>query len=168
MARAFDPKTLSVLSEIGQRPQVGSRELFKSFSKDLSYKEFYNVLFRLSQLELITKTKHRGELVTQITPEGKKLLVRKRPEPDGTWKLVTFDIPEKQKKVRTVLRAKLKSLGFKKWQNSLWISPYRLDEEVRAELDILAKRFFIRLLEVSRINRTDDLATLFPDLGPRV
>lgn len=168
MARAFDPKTLNVLSEIGKRPHVGSRELFKSFSKDLSYKEFYNVLFRLSQLELITKTKHHGELVTQITPEGKKLLVRKMPEPDGIWKLVTFDIPEKQKKVRAVLRAKLKALGFKKWQNSLWVSPYRLDEEVRGELDILAKRFPIRLLEVSRVNRTDDLEVLFPDLKANV
>jgi DNA-binding transcriptional regulator PaaX len=74
---------------------------------------------------------------------------------------VIFDIPEKQKYVRVVLRAKLKALHFKKWQNSIWISPYKLDEEIEAEFDELAKKFFVRLIKTKDINLTEDLEKMF-------
>ena len=101
--------------------------------------------------------------MVSITEEGRKMLSRARPDRDGVWKLVIFDIPEKQKYVRTVLRAKLKSLHFKKWQNSIWVSPYKLDEEIENELKQLSKKFFIRLIKTTDINETADLEKLFAD-----
>ena len=86
---------------------------------------------------------------------------RLSPKKDGVWKLVIFDIPEKHKYVRNVLRAKLKTLHFKKWQNSIWASPFALDEEIETELLALAKKFFVRLIKTTEINETKDLEEMF-------
>lgn len=41
---------------------------------------------------------------------------------DGKWRLVIWDIPEKRRAARDLLRYKLKQLGFKQWQQSVWAS----------------------------------------------
>ena len=110
---------------------------------------------------MIKKERTGGDLYANITGDGKTLLKRTLPAKDGVWKLVIFDIPEKQKYVRAVLRAKLKALHFKKWQNSIWVSPFALDEEIEAELHQLSKKFFIRLIKTTDINETADLEKLF-------
>jgi hypothetical protein len=160
MARIFTPLTLSILAEIQKKPGISPKELTK-YHSGLPYKELYNTVFRLAGLELIKKEVVSGAISLTITPEGEKSLGRNAPKRDGVWKLVIFDIPEKQKYVRVVLRAKLKALHFKKWQNSIWISPFILDKEIEEELGQLGKRFFVRLIKVKEINITDDLEGLF-------
>lgn len=64
-----------------------------------------------------------------ITPEGHRRLedilpsVYVLPKWDGKWYFVIFDIPEKIKTKREILRAYLKIFKFGKLQNSVWISP---------------------------------------------
>ena len=163
MARIFNEKTLAILQELSGHSGIAFGDLYhKKFKSLFSYKDFYNTLYRLSDLGLLERTQDNGKLAAQITSDGKKILSRLLPVRDGVWKLVIFDVPEKQKYVRTVLRAKLKSLHFKKWQNSIWISPYALDEEIEQELSQLSKKFFVRLIKTTSINNTDDLEKLFP------
>ncbi len=53
---------------------------------------------------------------------------------DGRWRLVLFDIPESQRKVRARLCRGLHQLGFGYLQNSVWISPdppVRISEMLR-------------------------------------
>jgi predicted transcriptional regulator/CRISPR/Cas system-associated endoribonuclease Cas2 len=162
MARIFTPLTLEILSEIQKKPEISPKEIHRHHVS-CDYKELYNTIFRLANLELIKKQTVKGEISLTITQDGEKALQRNSPKPDGVWKLVIFDIPEKQKYVRVVLRAKLKALHFKKWQNSIWVSPYALDEEIEAELDELGKKFFVRLIKTKEINLTDDLEKMFLD-----
>jgi DNA-binding transcriptional regulator PaaX len=164
MARKFNQKTLEILETLNNsRKTMSSKELFKLHGLGMPYKDFYNLLFRLSDLGLAKKEKIPGGLNVNITKDGEKLFMRHRPTKDGVWKLVIFDIPEKQKKIRQILRAKLTALHFKKWQNSIWITPYALDEEIEEEMKMLADKFFVRLIKVKEINKTDDLEKLFPD-----
>jgi DNA-binding transcriptional regulator PaaX len=160
MARIFTPLTLEILSEIQKKPEISPGEIHKRHST-VAYKELYNTVFRLANLELIKKETASGKIRLTITAEGEKILGRNSPERDGVWKLVIFDIPEKQKYVRVVLRAKLKALHFKKWQNSIWISPYALDSEIEEELNQLAKKFFVRVIKTKEINLTEDLEKMF-------
>jgi DNA-binding transcriptional regulator PaaX len=161
MARIYNKNTLAILTKIAEKNHISGKVLYPQVKDRISYKDFYNTIFRLSEQELITKEDDVGELLLKITPDGQKLLVRSNPKKDGVWKLVIFDIPEKQKYVRTVLRAKLKALHFKKWQNSIWISPYALDTEIETELKELGKKFFIRLIKSTEINITEDLNKMF-------
>lgn len=162
MSRQYHSLTLSILKVLHNlKSTVSAQKLFRETGAKMPYKDFYNILFRLSDSGYVKKFKLDGELLIELTNEGSKLINRKQPTKDGVWKLVIFDIPEKQKYVRTVLRAKLKSLHFKKWQNSIWISPYALDEEIEEELKSLAEKFFIRLIKTTDINNTKDLEKIF-------
>jgi len=159
MSRNYHPVSIAILKFLaGKNKPADFKEVKSACAGKLSAKDFYNYLFRLEQQEFISKTGNN----IGLTPEGRKLLQRLQPSKDGVWKLVIFDIPEKQKYVRTVLRAKLKTLHFKKWQNSIWVTPFALDEEIEAELKSLGKKFFVRLIKSSDINVTDDLEKLFP------
>jgi phenylacetic acid degradation operon negative regulatory protein len=56
---------------------------------------------------------------------------------DGTWTVVAFSVPEKQRNVRHVLRTRLRWLGFASLYDGLWVSPRASADEVGAELDEL-------------------------------
>jgi DNA-binding transcriptional regulator PaaX len=158
MARIYNKISADILKVLAlSNKPVFFSELKREAAGKLSAKDFYNYLFRLAQQELILKTQKAAE----ITPEGRKLLKRLVPSRDGVWKLVIFDIPEKHKYVRTVLRAKLKQLHFKKWQNSIWASPYILEVEIEEELNELGKKFFVRLIKTTQINNLQDLEQMF-------
>ncbi len=163
MSRIFNTKTLKILKEVSLNPEVPAQILFDSYSRSLSYKDFYNTLYRMRQNGLLEAREQAGKMTLKITSDGQRLLARFHPEKDGIWKMVIFDIPEKQKFVRVILRAKLKSLHFKKWQNSIWISPYAMDSEIESELKELGKKFFVRLIKTKDINVTDDLEKMFKD-----
>ncbi len=47
---------------------------------------------------------------------------------DGKWRVMLFDIKEKQRKVRNHLRSELRTIGFRKLQNSVWVYPYECEE----------------------------------------
>jgi phenylacetic acid degradation operon negative regulatory protein len=49
---------------------------------------------------------------------------------DGNWYLASYDIPEKRRKHRDILRINLKRLGFGEMHASLWICPFNFLEEV--------------------------------------
>lgn len=67
------------------------------------------------------------ELLIKLTDPGKdralwaKMLAGDR-KWDGRWRLVIWDIPEKRRAARDMLRMKLKQLGFTRWQKSVWVS----------------------------------------------
>ncbi|PIR96362.1 MAG: hypothetical protein COT92_01520 [Candidatus Doudnabacteria bacterium CG10_big_fil_rev_8_21_14_0_10_42_18] len=161
MSRPYHPLTIDILTELSSAGELPFSKIYKALAKNLKYKEFYNAMYRLEAADLIKKIKSEGQLIAAITEEGNRLLMRKKPKKDGVWKLVIFDIPEKHKKVRNILRAKLKQLQFKKWQNSIWVSPYALDSEIEEELDELGKRYFVRLIKTTEINNTENLEKLF-------
>ena len=55
----------------------------------------------------------------------------KRPEIwDKKWRVVSFDIPEKHKTARNILRTKLIELGFEKIQESVYVHPFDCTEEI--------------------------------------
>lgn len=163
MSRSYNNSTVNILKTIDQKGAVNTGELYETLGKKQSYKDFYNTIFRLTRQGLIDKKDTGQGLLLSVTAEGFKLIRQMCPEKDGIWKMVIFDIPEKQKYVRVVLRSKLKALRFKKWQNSIWVSPFKLDEEIETELNQLAKKFFIRLIKTKDINYTEDLEKMFTD-----
>lgn len=161
MSRIFNEQTVRVLKTVSENPGISSKKLFAAVKPAQKYKDFYNNIYRLLDQGLLERFLNNEGICLKLSAEGKKILMRVAPERDSVWKLVIFDIPEKQKKVRIVLRAKLKQLNFKKWQNSIWISPYRLDEEIENEFNELGKKYFIRLIKTTDINHAEDLEKLF-------
>ena len=71
---------------------------------------------------------------------------------DGQWRVVCFDVPEKQRHTRTLISVKLGELGFYRLQDSLFIYPYPCDEFVRLAYDGLGLRPHLRYLLVRKID----------------
>lgn len=72
-------------------------------------------------VELIDDT----EMLFRLTDSGRDRALWERMKYgdekwDGRWRLVIWDIPEKRRVTRDLLRFKLKQLGFVQWQKSVW------------------------------------------------
>ena len=130
MPKNLNTNSIRILKLVSQSPGINTEDIYTQFKDSLDYKSFYNNIYRLVSAGLINRETKNTETTLWITELGQKSFFRLEPQRDGIWKLVIFDIPEKQKYVRVVLRAKLKALHFKKWQNSIWVSPYKLEEEI--------------------------------------
>lgn len=155
MPRIISGLSLEILVLLAKNP-IPLEKIYTEFSKE-NKKKVYDTLFRLTKQDLLQL---RNDLYS-ITESGKIELYTLSPKKDGVWKIVVFDIPETQRPVRNFLRAKLKSLGFKLWQNSIWISPFAIAPEIETEFNELAKHHFVRLIKTTDINYDKDLLELF-------
>lgn len=158
------PRPLSELSRhilvlLSHNGPMMLHQLYDLCPTESSKKKVYDTLFRLTGQGLVNLNSDRYS----ISEDGAILIHTIDKKRDNVWKIIIFDIPETKRQVRNVLRSKLTSLGFKKWQNSIWISPYTLAPEIEEELNELAKHFFIRLIKTTEINATDDLEAMFAD-----
>lgn len=157
MSRIYNSSSIYLLELLKKGKESNAKRLHSLVLPAKPYKEFYNLVFRLQEQELVRRT----EAGLELTEEGEKLLARLKPQKDGVWKMVIFDIPEKHQRVRNILRAKLKQLHFKKWQNSIWITPFALDSQIEKEFSQLAEKYFIRLIKFADINYSKDLDEMF-------
>jgi phenylacetic acid degradation operon negative regulatory protein len=91
----------------------------------------------------IEKIIKNGEVYFRLTSQGEEKIIRdfpiislKKKPWDRRWRIVVFDIPEKAKRIREYLRAKLVELGFAMLQESVWITPFSIVEDLREYLEI--------------------------------
>src|SRR3989338_5822797 len=87
---------------------------------------FKQLLYRMLKTGSIEKRVTNGEPELILTGSGRKLVERKfsmfkqqQKHWDGYWRLIIFDIPEKERNKRQRLRNKLLELGFGMWQKSI-------------------------------------------------
>src|SRR3989344_164540 len=86
---------------------------------------------------LIFRDKEGGKNYVRLTKKGEEKLARydlgelkvERPKRwDGKWRLVIFDIRERRRSTRDLLRQQLQGLGLVRLQNSVWVYPYDFSE----------------------------------------
>lgn len=103
-------------------------------------KNFCNAFSRLKQQGLIKIKNRNGQIYISLTGEGKKkagkyqineLQIKKPNKWDRKWRILIFDIKEKQRIKREALRGKLKELRLLKLQDSVWIYPYDFHKEIK-------------------------------------
>ena len=69
-------------------------------------------------------------------PIHTRAFAKPRPDWDGMWTMIAFTVPEDQRRVRPMLRARLQSLGFAPLYDGLWVSPHAPDKELDIALEI--------------------------------
>lgn len=111
---------------------------------------------RLRQRRLIEQDdKNAEKIIIRLTQEGKIFLLAKKNASeidwDGKWRIVIFDIPESKKLVRNVLRRKLKSWGFERWQKSVWASKKNLTEPLRSLIKDLEIEDWVLVIESGNV-----------------
>jgi DNA-binding transcriptional regulator PaaX len=95
------------------------------------------VFGKLLQYGYIQIEKKHGRSYVRLTTKGEHFaarmgegrLVPKKPKHwDKKWRLLMFDIPERRRRTRTLVRQTLLNLGFYRLQDSVWVYPYDCEE----------------------------------------
>ncbi|MEX0877902.1 MAG: CRISPR-associated endonuclease Cas2 [Candidatus Spechtbacterales bacterium] len=118
-------------------------------------------------------SKDKTKLHFELTEKGKRLVqsykldelnLSQQSKWDGKWRFVMFDIPEKSRYARDILRDKLENLGFFRIQQSVWVYPYACEKEI----DFLAEFLYIKacvLIFTGKVNKDEELKVHFRKLG---
>lgn len=89
------------------------------------------------------------------------LEIKKPKKWDGIWRIVTFDIPESEKRARNALRLKLKELGFYQLQKSVFIHPYPCLNEIQFIEEIFKVSPYVNFIEAQKIEGDEWLKSKF-------
>jgi len=138
-------------------PYFGTN-LLKSFKnkKKYSKRKVYDVFYNLQRYGYINFEKRNHQLYMTLTDKGRRIagifqiddLKIKVPRKwDRKWRLVIFDISELKRTKRELFRSKLKQLGFKPLQKSVWACPY----ECKDEIELLREFFGLSKKEICLI-----------------
>jgi phenylacetic acid degradation operon negative regulatory protein len=118
-----------------QRPTF--RNLTDSFEGWAYRNGFRTQLARLEKLKFLEEHRPARDVRWHRLTESGRLQALGGRDPlacwdhawDGQWRLVVFDVPVDQEKVRKHLRRFLRSRGFGCLQNSVWITPHSVGKE---------------------------------------
>ena|SRR3989338_8503040 len=91
----------------------------------------------------------------QIQKEFPLLGWRKKPW-DGKWRIVMYDLPEKDRYKRDALRRVLKKLGMGQWQLSVWVSPHPIQDKIYGLLKRYGLENYCGVYEAKRLVGEDD------------
>lgn len=112
----------------------------------------------LSTGDVERKVDKKGNVFLELTSEGKSKMRRRfslfpmaSKKWDGIFMIVIFDIPEKQRVIRDNLRDKLRELGFGMLQESVWISPYHFEEDLREFLILNGLKDIVFVLSARKL-----------------
>lgn len=127
-------------------------------------REFYN------ERIVDYKEKEDGTVEIVLTKDGRQKALKyqideikiKKPDKwDGKWRMVIFDIPEKKKKAREALREKLKELGFKELQKSVFIYPFECENEIDFIVEVFEIRPYVRYMVVDSFTNEEQFRLKF-------
>lgn len=121
------PNMTRLLKEF-DRPAKNRTQLYRRINQGIQ---------RLKERGLVKVTGAYSDRRITITKKGLHVIGKIRlgeykiPEPafwDGKWRVLIFDIREKRRLVRSQLRTLIRSAGFIRIQDSVWVYPYPCDE----------------------------------------
>lgn len=124
-------------------------------------KEQHRISSMLSHLRAQGLVQHSGSrrsTVWKLTRKGQEEVRRAElilPPKDGVTRIVTFDIPEKQRQKRGWLRTQLLACGFKPLQRSVWIGERPLPSDLIRKIDDLHLADFIHIIGTSHRGTLD-------------
>lgn len=139
--------------------------------KEIEKRKLLRIVKEFYENRLIDyREKEDGNVYIVLTKNGQKkaleyqineLKIKKPDKWDGKWRIVIFDIPEKKKKAREVLRAKLKDLGFKELQKSVFVLPYECEDEIDFIVEVFEIRSWVRFLKVDSFTNEEQFRIKF-------
>ncbi|MDP3957441.1 MAG: CRISPR-associated endonuclease Cas2 [bacterium] len=80
---------------------------------------------------------------------------------DKLWRVVLFDIPEEERKIRNTLRQHLKRMHFFSLQESVFVHAYDCEKEIRRLSEYFGNGKYIRFIEAKRIDNETELKVHF-------
>ena len=65
--------------------------------------------------------------------------------------MLIFDMPARNRKARNLLRSILQNLGYKMFQQSVWITPYDVSEKTESYLQMYSLDRYVKIFLIEEI-----------------
>jgi DNA-binding transcriptional regulator PaaX len=110
--------------------------------------------------ELILTKKGRRE-ASRLNFIGNTINIKNSKKWDKKWRVVAFDIPEKDRIFRGILRQHLFELDFYKLQNSVFVSPYPFEKPILELISLYSAEKYVRVITALKIDNEKKLKEIF-------
>ncbi len=133
-------------------------------------RELRRITVYMKKRGLVTGSYEHGLVITKAgkrraeTADFDNLAIPKPNTWDKKWLLVLFDIPERQKRGRDYLTHKLRMLGFRPLQQSVWVYPFPCLEEIEAVTMAFGVSKYVTYIETAHIDHQNKLITKFSEV----
>jgi len=153
----FTPRTAYQLS---YRIFNERSHLYRAYQNRLSRRRFGQFLYRLKKNNYIKVESLQGKQAIMLTQKGinkaimnyfKKDITKFNKRKDGKWIMIIFDIPQKHNKARGLLRSILKNLGYKMFQQSVWVTPYDVSEKTEELLQWYSLDEYVKIFLIEKL-----------------
>lgn len=132
--------------------------IFKKYRNDRNKRKFSNLLYYLKINGYIKVKNLENKQAIILTKEGISkalkasfILEKTKKRKDGKWVMLIFDIPVKHKRARNLLKSILINLGYKLFQQSVWISPFDVSEKTEALLQMHSLDKYVKIFLIEEI-----------------
>lgn len=138
----------------GQKEKVmrATENLVRKYRTDKNKKKFDRMVNYLDEKGFVVKKEIAGKKMIFITQKGMKRSLsfklknsQKEKRKDGKLVLLVFDVPEKSRSIRYLLRSVLRNLGYKMIQQSVWASSYDVLDETKKFLDLYFLSNYVKI-----------------------
>lgn len=126
--------------------------IYKKYRKEKSERQFSNFIYYLKRKGYIKIKNLEGKEALILTKNGIEKALKAsfklgeaQKRRDGKWLMLIFDIPKDCRKKRDLLRSILQNLGYKLFQQSVWITPYDVSEKTE---DLLQRHFLDEYVKI--------------------
>jgi len=151
-------RTLRILKKDWQR--ISQQNFNRSIHRLSEEKLLEEKIFADGSFKLVLTDRGKKE-ATKLSLLGNSISFKKPKRWDGKWRVVLFDIPEKDRVFRDILRQHLKDLRFRKLQNSVFVSPYPFEKPILELVELYRASSYVRVITAFRIDNEDGLKRHF-------
>lgn len=132
--------------------------VIRKYRKDKNRQKFDQLLYRLKKNNYIKIKNLENKKAILITQRGLLKIIRpsfkvqgQKKRKDGKWIMIIFDIPQKHQKARSLLRSVLQNLGYKIFQQSVWVNPYDVSEKTESLLQAYSLEKYVKIFLIEEL-----------------
>ncbi len=132
--------------------------VFDKYRHSKNKQKFHNLIYYAKRKGLIHIKSLEGKKAVMLTKEGlgkalkaSFIMEGKKKRKDGKWTMLIFDVPERYRKSRDLLRSILHNLGYKMFQQSVWITPYDVSDPTESLLQMYSLDKYVKIFLIEEI-----------------
>lgn len=134
--------------------------VFRKYRNDKNKQQFKQMVYHLKKNNYIKVKNLENKKAVILTKQGIDKVLKisfkieaqdNQKRKDGKWIMLMFDIPQWNKKARTLLRNVLCNLGYKMFQQSVWVTPYDVSEKTEKLLQTYSLDQYVRIFLIEEL-----------------
>lgn len=160
--------TLTIIFTTPGRAPFALQKYMKN--NNVSNSELKRSIKAMTEDGLISMKEKDGQITVRLLKNGKEkalkyqidtMKIKKPKKWDKKWRIVMFDIPERKKLARDILKHKLDELGFQPIQKSVYAYPFSCEDEIDFISAVYEIRPYVKIIRADKIFNEEKLLRHF-------